>query len=76
MSQVDLALINTNYALEAKLNPKKDALIIEGADSPYVNFLVTREDNAHADAIEKLSKALTSQEVKDFINKKYEGVVL
>ncbi|RMM93027.1 MetQ/NlpA family ABC transporter substrate-binding protein, partial [Pseudomonas savastanoi] len=49
---------------------------IEGADSPYVNFLVTREDNAHADAIEKLSKALTSQEVKDFINKKYEGAVL
>ncbi|MCF5699234.1 methionine ABC transporter substrate-binding protein, partial [Pseudomonas syringae] len=76
LSQVDLALINTNYALEAKLNPKKDALIIEGPDSPYVNFLVTREDNAHTDAIEKLSKALTSQQVKDFINKKYEGAVL
>ncbi|WP_346395366.1 MetQ/NlpA family ABC transporter substrate-binding protein [Pseudomonas syringae] len=76
LKQVDLALINTNYALEAKLNPKKDALIIEGADSPYVNFLVTRKDNAHTDAIEKLSKALTSQEVKDFINKKYDGAVL
>jgi D-methionine transport system substrate-binding protein len=76
LGQVDLALINTNYALEAKLNPQKDALIIEGADSPYVNFLVTRTDNAHTDAIEKLSKALTSQKVKDFINKKYEGAVL
>jgi D-methionine transport system substrate-binding protein len=76
LGQVDLALINTNYALEAKLNPTKDALIIEGADSPYVNFLVTRSDNAHTDAIEKLSKALTSQKVKDFINKKYEGAVL
>jgi D-methionine transport system substrate-binding protein len=76
LENVDLALINTNYALEAKLNPTKDALIIEGADSPYVNFLVTRSDNAHTDAIEKLSKALTSQKVKDFINKKYEGAVL
>ena len=56
LGQVDLALINTNYALEAKLNPQKDALIIEGADSPYVNFLVTREDNANSDAIQKLSR--------------------
>jgi len=76
LDQVDLALINTNYALEAKLSPRKDALIIEGADSPYVNYLVTRSDNAHTDAIEKLSKALTSQKVKDFINKKYDGAVL
>ncbi|MDY2564186.1 MetQ/NlpA family ABC transporter substrate-binding protein [Pseudomonas syringae] len=78
LSQVDLALINTNYALEAKppLKPTKDALIIEGSNSLYVNYLVTREDNAHTDAIEKLSKALTSQEVKDFIKKKYDGAVL
>ncbi|UZJ60674.1 MetQ/NlpA family ABC transporter substrate-binding protein [Pseudomonas sp. KU26590] len=76
LDQVDLDLINTNYALEAKLSPKKDALILEGADSPYVNYLVTRTDNAHTDAIEKLSKALTSQQVKDFINKKYDGAVI
>jgi len=76
LDQVDLDMINTNYALEAKLSPKKDALILEGADSPYVNYLVTRTDNAHTDAIEKLSKALTSQQVKDFINKKYDGAVL
>lgn len=42
LTQVDLALINTNYALEAKLNPEKDALVIEGSDSPYVNILVAR----------------------------------
>lgn len=76
LDQVDLDLINTNYALEAKLSPKKDALILEGADSPYVNYLVTRSDNAHTDAINKLSKALTSQEVKDYILKKYDGAVL
>ena len=39
LTQVDLALINTNYALEAKLDPSKDALVIEGNDSPYVNIL-------------------------------------
>ena len=74
--EVDLDLINTNYALEAKLSPKKDALILEGQDSPYVNYLVTRSDNAHTDAINKLSKALTSQQVKDFILKKYDGAVI
>ncbi|MGV8916658.1 MAG: MetQ/NlpA family ABC transporter substrate-binding protein [Pseudomonas sp.] len=75
-NQVDLDMINTNYALEAKLNPKKDALILEGADSPYVNFLVARPDNANSDAMQKLAKALTSQQVKDFIAKKYDGAVL
>lgn len=76
LDQVDLALINTNYALEAGLNPTKDALIIEGKDSPYVNFLVTRSDNAHSDAVQKLAKALQSPEVKAFIQEKYKGAVL
>jgi len=76
LDQVDLALINTNYALDAKLNPTKDALVIEGSDSPYVNYLVARTDNKNSDAIQKLSKALTSPEVKAFIEKKYDGAVL
>jgi D-methionine transport system substrate-binding protein len=50
--------------------------VIEGADSPYVNFLVAREDNKNSDAIQKLAKALTSPEVKAFIEKKYSGAVL
>jgi D-methionine transport system substrate-binding protein len=76
LDQVDLDLINTNYALEAGLNPAKDALVIEGADSPYVNFLVARPDNKDSVAIQKLAKALTSPEVKAFIEKKYSGAVL
>ncbi|NHC51678.1 MetQ/NlpA family ABC transporter substrate-binding protein [Pseudomonas sp. AU8050] len=76
LDQVDLDLINTNYALEAGLNPAKDALIIEDAKSPYVNFLVARPDNKDSDAIQKLAKALTSPEVKAFIEKKYNGAVL
>ena len=76
LDQVDLDVINTNYALEAGLNPAKDALIIEDAKSPYVNFLVARPDNKNSDAIQKLAKALTSPEVKAFIEKKYNGAVV
>lgn len=76
LNQVDLALINTNYALEAKLNPTKDALAIEGADSPYVNILVARPDNKDSDAMQKLAAALHSPEVKQFIQEKYKGAVV
>ncbi|RRV16505.1 MetQ/NlpA family ABC transporter substrate-binding protein [Pseudomonas saudiphocaensis] len=76
LNQVDLAMINTNYALEAKLNPNEDALVIEGSDSPYVNYLVARPDNRDSAAIKKLAEALTSPEVKAFIEQKYSGAVL
>ncbi|WP_207882566.1 MetQ/NlpA family ABC transporter substrate-binding protein [Pseudomonas sp. 30_B] len=76
LDQVDLDLINTNYALEAKLNPVKDALILEDRNSPYVNYLVARPDNKDSDALKKLSAALTSPEVKTFIEKKYNGAVV
>ena len=76
LDQVDLDLINTNYALEAKLNPVKDALILEDRNSPYVNYLVARPDNKDSDALKKLSAALTSPEVKAFIEKKYDGAVI
>lgn len=76
LTQVDLALINTNYALEAKLNPTEDALYIEGSDSPYVNILVARPDNKDGAAMQKLIEALHSEEVKQFINEKYQGAVV
>ena len=76
LTQVDLALINTNYALEAKLDPSKDALVIEGNDSPYVNILVSRADNKDSDAMQKLAAALHSPEVKKFITEKYKGAIL
>ncbi|MDV2078966.1 MetQ/NlpA family ABC transporter substrate-binding protein [Marinobacter xestospongiae] len=76
LDQVDVAMINTNYALEAGLNPSEDALIIEGAESPYVNILVSREDNKDSEAMQKLADALTSEAVKGFIEEKYEGAVV
>ena len=76
LTQVDLALINTNYALGAKLDPTKDALVIEGAESPYANILVTTQANMDSDAIKKLVAALNSPEVKAFITEKYKGAVV
>ncbi len=76
LDQVDLALINTNYALEAGLNPTQDALAIEGDDSPYANILVTRAQDAEDEAVQKLVKALQSNEVKEFIEEKYQGAVV
>jgi D-methionine transport system substrate-binding protein len=76
LDEVDLALINTNYALAAGLNPTKDALLIEDKNSPYVNYLVGRPDNQNDPRVQKLAKALNSPEIKAFIEQKYQGAVL
>ncbi|AHD05423.1 MetQ/NlpA family ABC transporter substrate-binding protein [Paenibacillus larvae] len=76
VDEVDLALINTNYALQAKLDPGKDALLIEDKDSPYANILVAREDNKDSEAIKKLANALNSEDAKKFIEDKYKGQIL
>ena len=76
LNQVDLALINTNYALEAGLSPREDALFIEGSESPYVNILVTHEDKAADEAIQALVDAMKTDAVKTFILEKYEGAVV
>ena len=75
LDDVALAVINTNYALEAKLVPAKDALFIEQKDSPYVNVLTVRKGDETRPEIQKLTKALTSEEVKKFINEKYQGAI-
>lgn len=76
LDDLDLAVINTNYALEADLVPAKDALFIEQNDSPYVNILVSRADNQKNPEIQKLAQALKSEEVKKFINEKYKGAIV
>lgn len=76
LDELDLAVINTNYALEAGLDPTKDALFIEDKENPYANLLVARPDNKDSDAIQKLAKALTSEDVKIFIEEEYKGAVI
>jgi D-methionine transport system substrate-binding protein len=75
LRDVDAATINGNYALEAGLNPIQDSLIIEGADSPYVNIVVVQKGKEDAPNIAALKKALLSQKVKDYINSHYDGGV-
>lgn len=76
VSEVDLALINSNYALGAGFNPVEDALAIESADSPYVNVLVVKEGNEQNEAVQALVAALQSDAVRDFITETYGGAVV
>lgn len=76
LDDVEVAAINTNYALEGGFKPKKDALIIEGDQSPYVNILVTKKSRKDDKNIQKLANALTTDEVKKFIEDKYQGAVV
>ena len=76
LSDVDLAVVNTNYALDANLNPIEDALLIEGKESPYANIITVLEKNKDNEMIKKLIKALQSDEIKKFIEEKYEGAII
>jgi D-methionine transport system substrate-binding protein len=70
------AVINTNFAIEGKLDPAKDAIARESADSPYVNVLVVRQADQGKPWVKKLVAAYHSPEVKRFITTKYPGVVV
>ncbi|WP_420470949.1 MetQ/NlpA family ABC transporter substrate-binding protein [Brevundimonas sp. FT23042] len=76
LPQVDAAVINTNYALDAGLKPRTDALSLEGANSPYINYLVARPESQNDARVQALARALRSQAVKDFIAQKYDGAVI
>ncbi|MDX3797780.1 MetQ/NlpA family ABC transporter substrate-binding protein [Streptomyces sp. AK04-3B] len=77
LSDVDAAVINGNYALEAKLSPAKDALVAESAKgNPYANFLAVKKGDEGDPRVKKLAGLLTSAEVKKFIEDKYDGAVV
>ena len=73
---VDYAVINSNYAINAGLNPLKDALAIEGSSSAYGNILCVKEGNENEPKILALKAALESKQVADFISEKYAGSVV
>ncbi len=76
LSDVDYAVINSNYAIEAGLNPVADSLAIEGSSSAYSNILAVKEGNEESDKIRALVAALESQAVADFISETYGGAVV
>ncbi len=76
LQDVDYAVINSNYAINAGLNPVADSLVIEGSSSAYANILAVKEGNESSDKIKALVAALESQQVADFIAEKYDGAVV
>ncbi|KPI30097.1 NLPA lipoprotein [Actinobacteria bacterium OV320] len=77
LDDVDAAVINGNYAIEADLKPASDALVLESAtDNPYGNFLAVKDGNEDDPRVKKLAELLTSAEVKKFIEEKYDGSVI
>jgi len=76
LEDVDAAAINTNYALEAKLSPLKDALVLESKDSPYANVIAIRIGDENRPEIEALKAAMTSEKMREFILNKYKGAVI
>ncbi len=69
LQDVTAAVINTNFAAEADLVPARDALIIEGKDSPYANIIVVRKADVDTPAIKALARACNSAAVKEYIEK-------
>jgi D-methionine transport system substrate-binding protein len=76
LDDTDASAINTNFAMQAGLDPKRDAIAQEAPDSPYANVLAVREKDKDRPEFAKLVAAYHSQPVKDFILSKYHGAVI
>ena len=76
LPDVDAAVINGNYALEAGFSPVEDSLLLEGAESPYANIIAVKLGDESKEDIQKLLKALQSKKVSDYIGANYKGGVV
>ena len=76
LRDVDFAIINSNYAMDAGFNPVEDSLAMESTDTPYPNVLCVKEGHDKDEAIQALYTALTSEEIKTFINNTDSGAVV
>ncbi len=74
--EADLLIINTNYALQANLNPKKDGLFVEKSSSPYANIIAVNQEDLNKPEIKTLMRILYSKSTRDFIKNKYNGAVI
>jgi len=76
LEEVTAAVINANFALDAKLSFKNDTILVEDKDSPYVNIVTVLKGRESEEKIQKLIKALQSEKVKKYIDEKYNGSVV
>ena len=72
----DVVLINTNFAIDAGLNPLEDAIEMEDSESPYVNIIAVREGDENKPEIKALVEVLKSQEIQDFIVEEWNGEIV
>jgi len=75
LNDVDVALITTNYALDAGLNPVKDSLFREGAKAPYVGIIAVRAEDQDADWVKTFVESYHSPEVKAYVEKQFKGAI-
>ncbi|HLS68041.1 MAG TPA: MetQ/NlpA family ABC transporter substrate-binding protein, partial [Kiloniellales bacterium] len=76
LDDVDVAAINTNYAVDAGMKPAEDAILREGIDSPYMNIIVVRSEDADAEWLEKLLAAYHTDRVREFVDERFEGAAI
>ena len=76
LDDVDAAVINTNYALEAGLHPNTDAIAIEGTESPYANLIVVRSEDKDAEWVKTLVESYNNDKIRDFINEEFKGALI
>jgi D-methionine transport system substrate-binding protein len=76
LEELDAAAINTNFAIEHGLKPAKDSIFIESKDSPWVNVVAARAESKDDEAIQQFLDVYRSDEVKQFIEKTFEGSVI
>lgn len=76
LDDVDAAVINTNYAMEAGLHPKKDAIAIEGEKSPYANVIAVRSADKDASWVKTLVESYHDDSIKAFINEEFKGALI
>ncbi|WP_394190446.1 MetQ/NlpA family ABC transporter substrate-binding protein [Paenisporosarcina quisquiliarum] len=72
----DAVLINSNYAIDAGINPLEDSIAIENSESPYVNIIAVQSGNEDNEEIKALVEVLTSKEIQDFILEEWGGSVV
>lgn len=76
LDDVEVAAVNTNYAVEAGLDPNEDAILREGAESPYMNVIAVRAEDAEAEWVERFVAAYHSEPVRAFVAERFQGAVV
>lgn len=76
LDECDLAVINTNYALAAKLNPIKDSIILENLDSPYVNVIAVKRGNENTEKTKALIKVIRTAKIKKILEDNFQGAII